>query len=120
MLTKIELMKEIPRGFVKMKLKLTLIPESADRIINDVLKMMVRDYYIFYHRKKPFDDPDYKLDEIEFYCRPQDETQIAYQIGIYAQTVNEHYTKEKIELASHRLPDDFPECISLSDEILIK
>ncbi len=102
-------MKEIPDGFEKMNLLLTVTKGSSHIIETQVLKMLVCSHHIFY-TKKPH------LKEwfcFEFYCRPKEETRIAYLIGIYNQTMMKYHTVNQIKNAIHSVPENFPECIRL-------
>lgn len=105
--------EEIPDGFVRMKMSLTFNEGKEEDIIeNQILRMLVRDYYVLYSKKRKFKDKQWI--EFDFYSRPQDETMIAYRFGIYAEVMlfgNDPKAKERIELAAHGVPDGFPKCI---------
>lgn len=108
-------MKTIPAGFVKMKLRLMFKKEQVDIIENQLLKMLVRDFYIFYTKKDGIQDWVY----FYFYCKPDDETSIAYNLGIYAQTMLDFREKKDIKYAGHSVPTGFPGCIHIDREVEI-
>lgn len=105
--------KEIPKGFVRMKMGLTFDEGKQEDIIeNQILKMLVRDYYILYSKKIKFKGK--KWIEFDFYCQPHHETMIAYRFGIYAQIMmGWSADKDKIVNAIHNVPDGFPACIRI-------
>ncbi len=102
--------KHIPNGFKKMDLILTFKNEEVDAIENKILYFLVRDFYIFYSKIPKFDGREWT--EFHFYCRPKDEVSIAYRIGTYASHILKFYNrKDYFDNGSHRVPDNFPECI---------
>lgn len=110
--------KEIPKGFVRMKMTLTFSNGKEEDIIeNQILKMLVRDYYVLYSKKKKFK----KWVQFDFYCQPQHETMVAYRFGIYMQIMmGWSADKKHIINAIHTVPTGFQKCIrvkSPEDEI---
>lgn len=104
-------MKNIPDGFKKMDLILTFENKLVETIEMKIIHHLVRDYYIFYSKIPKFDGKTWT--EFHFYCRPKDETSIAYRIGCYAQALVEFYTKKSFENAIHTVPEKFPECVHI-------
>jgi len=111
-LKRFDMMENIPDKFIKINLSLLFLnnKKNIDAVENGALKMMVRDFYVFFVKR-----PDQsKWIRYEFYCRKEDEAQIAYYLGIYLQTLLDYQTKEKIELAIHSVPTGFPDCLRIS------
>lgn len=108
------MLKKLPRGFVKINLTLTFRDgKDCDILENQVLKMIVRDWYIFYTKKKEFNLKKNDWIRFEFYCQPGKQEEISYNIGIYMQTMLKFHDQKSIHNAIHRVPDDFPHCIRL-------
>lgn len=96
---------------IKMNLVLTVNNEQVESWEQKIIRLLTRDYYIFYSKKPKFDGK--KWTELHFYSRPQDETSIAYLLGHYSQVVFDVYSKEKLEVQTHQVYDDYPYCIQL-------
>lgn len=105
--------KELPSGFVEMNLQLTFNEgNQCDMLENQVLKMIVRDFYVLYSKKRKFKGKPWI--QFNFYCRSGDQELIAYNIGIYLKTVMDWKgTKEDIINSYHSVPNGFPKCIQL-------
>lgn len=106
--------KEIPEGFKKIGLELTLNNDQVVKMETKVLYFLIRDFYIFYSKVPKFDGK--KWTEFHFYCRPQDEISITYRLGCYAQTIFNFYKQKRFENPIHSVPDDFPNCIQIPAE----
>lgn len=105
-------LKEVPEGFIKMNLKLCFTKDKCAIIEKQVLKMLVRDFYILYTKEKSF--PKGKLwYDFEFYCQEGKQEQIAYNFGIYAQTLFKFQSDKRIFNAIHSVPTGFPKCIRI-------
>lgn len=105
-------MNTIPNGMAKMDLVLTVNNEHIDIWEQKIIRLLTRDYYIFYSKKPKFDGKIWT--ELHFYSRPQDETSIAYLLGHYAQVCFDTYTKEKLDVQTHQVYDNYPNCIELN------
>jgi hypothetical protein len=104
-------MKEIPSGFKKMDLILTFKNEQVEMIEMKIIHHLVRDFYIFYSKIPKFDGKTWT--EFHFYCRPKEETSIAYRTGCYMQSLMGFHPKESFENAIHKVPNNFPECVHI-------
>ncbi len=101
--------KGLPAGFVKMKLCLFFSPKEVKVFEEHVLRMLVRDYHIYYSLNSYTD----MLHELGFYCRPNDEISITYRLGCYCQCMLSFHTIEDIFKSDHILPQGFPSCARL-------
>ena len=103
-------MEKVPEGFIKMGIQLTFFQSSkvVEVFETKILKMLVRDFYIFYSKKVNGD-----WVELSFYCRPKDEGEISYRMGCYAQTNLDHYTKEQFVNPTHTVAPNFPQSIEI-------
>lgn len=110
-------MKTVPTNFKKMDLILTYdLQQRAERIkvlaiVNVILYYLVRDYHIFYSQVDKFGNGNYT--EFHFYCRPQDETSIAYRLGCYNQCLFQFYDKSYFKNPIHTVPGRFPDSICI-------
>lgn len=103
---------KVPDGFIKMELVLTFSPQQISVWEDHILRMLVRDFYIFYSVIDKFGKGEFF--EIHFFSRPKDESSITYRIGVLAQTMfNFHRPLQDVINADHRLPDNYPKCIFL-------
>lgn len=105
-------MDTIPKGFAKMDFVLTIKNEQIEIWEQKIIRLLTRDYYIFYSKKPKFDGKTWT--ELHFYSRPQDAISIAYLLGHYAQVCFDTYTKKKLHTQTHRVHDNFPTCIELN------
>lgn len=106
--------KELPTGFVKMNLSLMFKEgEQCDLLENEVLKMIVRDWYLLYSKKVEWENGGKKWWRYYFYCQPGKQEEIAYNMGIYSQEMLRFQSKKGIINAIHSVPDGFPKCIQV-------
>lgn len=112
------LFSKVPDGFIKMDLVITFTPKEIKVWEEHIFKMLVRDWYIFYAKVDKFGDGEFI--ELHFFCQPQYEASITYRIGILFQTLFERESKERIFDASHRVPDNYPNCILIESEQVSK
>lgn len=96
-------MKHLPEGFKKMGLSLLLNASALKVFEQHTLRMILRDYYVFYTKEKKVAG----LVGVHLYSRPNDEACIAYHIGIYNQTMLNFQTKKKIIYANHSISKDY-------------
>lgn len=109
------MLTEIPEGFIKMELVLTFEQKHIKVWEEKILYFLVRDFYIFYSKTNKF-APKYKFVELNFYCRPQDESSITYRIGCYSEAALRHYKPDYFANPIHQVPNNFPDCILLMQE----
>ncbi len=101
----------VPDGFIKMDWYLTFTPKQIVVWEQDILRMLVRDYYIFYAKVDKFNTGEFI--ELHFFCRPKDQSGIIYRLGILHQAMFGSESADKISNANHRVPDNFPGCIHI-------
>jgi len=102
----------IPEGMVKIPWIKILHKDNLDIFVNQILKMMVRDYHLFYSLE--IQSGDYL--KVHLYCYPSQQFSVVYNIGVYWQVMFNNLTQTEIELAIHRPPDGFPDCIRIDFE----
>ena len=108
--------KNVPDRFKKMELTLTFTPDKIKVWEDHILRLLVRDFYIFYSKIDKFGKGEFI--ELVLWCRPMDEISITYRLGCYAQAMFEFYGKKHIVEADHTLPDNYPKCIYIEHEEL--
>lgn len=99
----------LPRGMAKMSLVLTVSNKDVEVWEQKIIRLLTRDYYIFYSKRPKFD----QWTELHFYSRPNDEASISYLLGHYAQVCFDTYTKEKLDNQTHQVYANYPKCIEL-------
>lgn len=105
------MLKQPPVGFIKMGLSLLLNEKAVKVFEQHTLRMVLRDYYIFYTKEKKIAG----LIRVHLYCRDKDEACVAYNIGIYNQTMLDFQTKKKIIYSGHSIPKDYLKQIHIKD-----
>lgn len=100
-------------GLIKMRLEIRLYNEHIEAMETKVLHSLVRDYHVFYSKKEAH-VKDCKL--FEFYCYPQYEVSVAYQLGCLSQAALVFFDDEYFARQIHRVPDGFPGCIQVENE----
>ncbi len=103
---------QVPKGLKYMSLILTFEKSKADVFEKKVIGMLVRDYVIYFSKEIILNGTGVTF---RFYCRPEQEAIISYNMGVYAQTMLDFQTKNRIESSSHVLPDGFPYSILIQE-----
>lgn len=104
---------DIPNGFKEMGLVLTFNKKQVEIWEQQILRLIIRDYYLFYTKINKFKD-DSDFIELRFFCRPKNESSITYHLGCYAQAMFGFYTKKQIIECDHTIPRNYPKEIYLN------
>lgn len=95
-----------------MQLQLTFSKKELDVLEKRVLRMLIRDYYLYYSKLEKF-KPGSGYWELSFYCRPDQEGSITYALGCYSQALIGWHKKSELENSNHIVPRGFPNCLLL-------
>ena len=93
---------ELPEGYEKMELELIMTPKELEIFKKHILRMLLRDFYIFYSVKQ-YDG----YCKLYFYCNPMYEMSLTYRIGCYNQTMLNYYNEKEITKSDHVVSEDY-------------
>ena len=95
---------KIPTGFKKMDIEITYEPKQFEVFKNAILRLLLRDYHVFYSAKKY--SSFYK---VFFYCQPSVEASLTYRLGVYNQTMFNYHSNYEIITSDHVVGENYIE-----------
>lgn len=111
--------KRLPKQFKEMNLALHIPKKNLSIFENQVLRKLLMSYQIYYYKAFwAIKDTDGYI--VYLFCRPEQEASIAYNLGIYCQTMFDYQSKETIQESKHILPEDFIKQISVNKHLKLK